>query len=73
MSLINNALKKILVCPLDKGGLEEKTDKTSLCCSVCGRMYQVRDSIPVMLPEQKSDRKQGNPERSGGKSDGKRR
>ncbi|OGV38651.1 MAG: hypothetical protein A2020_03765 [Lentisphaerae bacterium GWF2_45_14] len=66
MSLISSELKKILVCPLDKGTLEENTASKSLSCSVCGKMYPVKDSIPIMLPEQKGDSNAGNLKKSGG-------
>ena len=73
MSLIGNELKKILVCPLDKGVLEENTAQGSLRCTVCGRAYPVRNLIPVMLPEQKNDKGLGKMEKPGGNSDGRRR
>lgn len=67
MSLINNELKKILVCPLDKGPLEENQEKSFLRCTVCGKTYPVRDSVPVMLPENKNDNPRKKPEKSGGR------
>ncbi len=73
MSLISDELKKVLVCPLDKGALEENNAATSLRCTVCGKTYQVKDSIPIMLVEQKNDRKDGNAEKRGGIKDGRRR
>lgn len=52
MSLIDEELARILVCPLDKGDLRELTEEARLECTVCGRRYPVRDGIPIMLVEE---------------------
>jgi uncharacterized protein len=52
VSLIDPTLAAILVCPVDKGGLDEDVAAQRLVCTVCGRRYPVRDGIPVMLVEQ---------------------
>ncbi len=52
MSLIDEELAKILVCPADKGDLRELTKDSRLECTVCGRRYPVRDGIPIMLVDE---------------------
>jgi hypothetical protein len=46
---ISKELLEILVCPLDKAPLELKPDESGLKCTLCKRVYPVRDDIPVML------------------------
>lgn len=49
MSLVKRELMEILVCPVDKAELVVLEAEKKLCCSECGRLYPVRDGIPVML------------------------
>jgi uncharacterized protein YbaR (Trm112 family) len=42
----------ILVCPICKTRVELLSDESGLKCASCGRVYSVRDEIPVMLPEE---------------------
>lgn len=42
----------ILVCPVCKMRVELLSDESGLKCESCGRVYPVRDEIPVMLPEE---------------------
>ena len=42
-------LLRILVCPDDKSSLIERRDVSGLECEKCGRVYPVRDGIPIML------------------------
>ena len=42
-------LLEILVCPEDKSPLLERRDESALECEECGRVYPVRDGIPIML------------------------
>ena len=51
MSLIDETLAEILVCPVDKADLEEDIDAGRLQCTECGRRYPVEDGIPIMLVE----------------------
>jgi uncharacterized protein len=46
---ISKELLEILVCPACKAKVELKTDGSGLKCVECGRVYPVRDDIPVML------------------------
>ena len=52
MTLIDPELLEILVCPVDKEGLDEDVSGPALVCRSCGRRYPVRDGIPVMLVEE---------------------
>ena len=50
-------LKKILdtvVCPIRecRNTLTLATDESSLQCNGCGRIYPVRDGIPILLADQ---------------------
>ena len=49
MSLIKKELMDILVCPMDKADLVEEESSSQLRCVKCGRLYPVRDGIPIML------------------------
>lgn len=49
MSLIDPALAEVLVCPVDKAGLEEDIEASRLVCTMCGRRYPIREGIPIML------------------------
>ncbi len=51
MSLIDESLAEILVCPVDKADLTEDVEASRLVCTECGRRYPVEDGIPVMLVE----------------------
>jgi len=42
----------ILVCPVCKTPVELLSDESGLKCVSCGRVYPVRDEIPVMLAEE---------------------
>jgi len=48
--LIDRELLEILACPVCKTGVEEKGE--FLVCTECGRMYPVRDGIPIMLVDE---------------------
>ena len=52
MSLIDATLAEVLVCPVDKGDLDQDLTERKLVCTECGRRYPVRDGIPIMLVEQ---------------------
>jgi uncharacterized protein len=52
MSLIDEFLASILVCPVDKGELDEDVAESRLVCRACGRRYPVTEGIPVMLPDE---------------------
>jgi uncharacterized protein len=49
---IDPRLLEVLVCPLTKGPLEYDRDASELISRKAGVAYQVRDGIPIMLPEE---------------------
>ncbi|MGC2467920.1 MAG: Trm112 family protein [Candidatus Acidiferrum sp.] len=49
---IPQELLEILVCPICKTAVKMTADNAGLKCGTCGRVYPVRDDIPVMLPEE---------------------
>lgn len=48
--MIDEELLKILACPLCKTEVALKNEK--IVCTKCGRMYPIKDGIPVMLVEE---------------------
>ncbi len=51
----------VIVCPApDHGRLTPASDAESLTCGACGRVFPVKDSIPVLLLSDAVD-----PERTG--------
>jgi hypothetical protein len=51
---IDARLLAILVCPACRGPIREGGEDDGLECADCGRVYPVRDGIPVMLVEEAS-------------------
>lgn len=49
---IDHELLEILACPLCKESLKLIKDDKGLQCVKCGRIYPIRDGIPVMLIEE---------------------
>lgn len=47
-------LLEILVCPACHGEIKELDADAGLECSACGRIYPIRDGIPVMLVDEAS-------------------
>jgi len=45
-------LLNLLVCPMCKGDLTYDKTSSELICRIDQVAYQVRDDIPVMLPEE---------------------
>lgn len=51
---IDARLLEILICPACHGAIRELDADAGLECGACGRIYPVRDGIPVMLVEEAS-------------------
>jgi uncharacterized protein YbaR (Trm112 family) len=51
---VPSELLEILVCPDCHGSVRLLDDATGIECEVCGRVYPIRDDIPVMLVEEAS-------------------
>ena len=54
---IDSKLLEILICPACREPVRELEKDLGLECSGCGRVYPVRDGIPVMLVEEASEPK----------------
>jgi uncharacterized protein YbaR (Trm112 family) len=47
------ALWEVLACPADDHGrVEADTQNGQIVCTACGRRYDIRDGVPVMLIEE---------------------
>lgn len=49
---IDPELLEILACPLCKESVKLVKDGKGLQCGKCGRIYPIRDGIPVMLVDE---------------------
>ncbi len=58
---ISKELLDILACPLCKTGVTLLPDGSGLRCGACGRVYPVRNDIPVMLVEEAEGGETGAP------------
>ncbi|MEX2115982.1 MAG: Trm112 family protein [Bacteroidota bacterium] len=47
--MIKPELLEILCCPKCKGDVRYESASETLICSSCGRTYQVKDGIPIMM------------------------
>ena len=47
--MLNKELLEILCCPRCEGDLLYEQDKNTLTCKECGKVYPVKNDIPVML------------------------
>ncbi|MEE8411831.1 MAG: Trm112 family protein [Acidobacteriota bacterium] len=52
---IDPELLEILICPDCREAVRELDQERGLECTGCGRIYPVRDGIPVMLVEEASE------------------
>ncbi len=42
---------EILACPICKGSLEYIRDKNILVCRKCNIFFEIREGIPILLPD----------------------
>jgi uncharacterized protein YbaR (Trm112 family) len=49
---LDPTLLEILVCPADHGTLTYDKSAQTLTCGECGRVYEIRDGVPVLLVEE---------------------
>ena len=47
--MLSKELLDILCCPACKGDLDYRPAESTLACKACGRVYRVKDDIPIML------------------------
>jgi len=50
--MIKPELLDILCCPKCKGSLVYKPEEDSLTCTKCGKKYDVKNDIPIMLVDE---------------------
>ena len=48
---ISNELLEILACPKCKGDIHLNEPNDGLICDHCKLVYEIKDDIPIMLPE----------------------
>ncbi|MCW7754181.1 Trm112 family protein [Desulfobotulus sp. H1] len=48
---LNPELLEVLACPRCRGKVLENEQAQELVCEPCAVAYEIRDGIPVMLPE----------------------
>ncbi|HEX6853517.1 MAG TPA: Trm112 family protein [Candidatus Polarisedimenticolaceae bacterium] len=51
---VDSRLLEILVCPACHAKVRPTEGSAGLACEGCGRVYPIRDGIPVMLVEEAS-------------------
>lgn len=56
---IDPKLLEILVCPVTKTRLEYNAEKQELISKAAGLAYPIRDGIPIMLPDEARELKDG--------------
>lgn len=49
---IDKELLEILACPVCKGDVTPNENETFLICEKCRLKYEVKDGIPIMLPDE---------------------
>lgn len=50
--MLKKELLDILCCPKCRGDLTYEPQKNTLTCTQCGKVYEVRDDIPIMLVDE---------------------
>jgi len=53
--MLKKELLDILCCPKCHGDLDYDTNKNTLTCKECGKVYEVKDDIPIMLADDDND------------------
>ena len=56
---VDPKLLEILVCPVTKTRLEYDSEKQELISKAAGLAYPIRDGIPIMLPDEARELKDG--------------
>lgn len=56
---VDPKLLEILVCPITKTRLEYDAEKQELVSKAAGLAYPIRDGIPIMLPDEARELKDG--------------
>jgi hypothetical protein len=53
--MLPKELLEILCCPVCRGDLLYEAPKDTLTCRACGKVYRIKDDIPIMLPDDEPD------------------
>jgi len=53
--MLSKKLLDILCCPKCHGDLEYDGEKHILTCTSCGKIYPVKDDIPIMIIDDEAD------------------
>ena len=56
---VDSKLLEMLVCPVTKTRLEYDAEKQELISKAAGLAYPIRDGIPIMLPDEARELKDG--------------
>ena len=56
---VDPKLLEILVCPVTKTRIEYDAEKQELISKAAGLAYPIRDGIPIMLPDEARELKDG--------------
>lgn len=59
--MISRELLNILACPVCKGDLLYEEEKGRLVCGRCRVYYEIKEGIPILLPEAGKPIEEGNP------------
>lgn len=54
--MLKKELLDILCCPKCKGDLDYNTEKNTLTCKGCGKVYPIKNDIPIMLVDDSTRR-----------------
>ena len=57
--IVDPKLLEILVCPVTKTRLDYDAEKQELISKAAGLAYPIRDGIPIMLPDEARELKDG--------------
>jgi uncharacterized protein YbaR (Trm112 family) len=47
--MLKKELLNVLCCPRCKGEVQYEPEKNTLTCTGCGKVYQIKNEIPIML------------------------
>ncbi len=51
-TLLDPKFLSVLACPADDNRPPLRQNGDTLVCDQCGRIYPIRDGIPILLPEE---------------------
>ena len=55
--MLSKELLDILCCPKCHGDLLYEPEKNRLTCKACGKVYHIKDDIPIMLVDEEPEAK----------------